>query len=305
VGEGVERVVRVDAEALRGDEDGAGRAEADVARAVAHGSGADGGRGVVARAGDDLHALRQAERARNFRLYGADDLVALEEPRHLRFRDAAHVQHLPRPAPVRHVEQEHPARVRIVAGVHAGELVDDIVLRQHDLRDAVEQLRLVLFHPQQLRRGEAGERDVRGQLRELFPANVLVEPIRLIRRAPVVPQDRGAEHVVIFIQRDQTVHLPADADAGDLRGVVPVQQRREPLRDGVPPVRGRLLRPAGVREGERILARDGVEDIPRLIHEQQLHRRGAEVYPDVVQANTSFLIKSAGSPPAGRWALIP
>ncbi len=63
VGEGVQRVVGVDAEARGGDEDRPGGAEGDVAAALADDAGADRRGGVVARSGDDLAAARQAERA--------------------------------------------------------------------------------------------------------------------------------------------------------------------------------------------------------------------------------------------------
>ena len=68
------------------------------------------------------------------------------------------------------------------------------------------------------------------------------------RRALVAPEDRGTQHVVVFVERDQAVHLAAQPDALHR---APVRQAREHFRHGLvrraPPVLGVLLGPAGRR----------------------------------------------------------
>ena len=92
------------------------------------------------------------------------DLEALKQLRHLRFGNAADLQHFLRPALVLHVEQQHTGSVGIIAGVNAGEPVRQVVLREHDLRDFFEIFRLVFAHPEELRRRKARKSDVCRQL---------------------------------------------------------------------------------------------------------------------------------------------
>ena len=293
VREGVQGVVRVDAEAVARDENRAARAEGDVARAVADRAGADGRRGVVARAGADLDALGKAEGPGNLALERADALVALEEPGHLRLGNAAQLEHLGAPALVLDVEQEHAARVGVVAAVDAGEDVVDVVLRQHYLRYAREVLGLVFAHPEYLRRGEAGEGDVRGEGAEALLAYLVIEVVDFRARAPVVPEDGGAYHIVVGVERDEAVHLAARAYTRDERGVEARDELGHALHDRRAPVLGVLLAPARMREGERVLFRHRVEHRAALVEEQQLYGAGAEVDSYVKHFHTSKKCRGA------------
>ena len=68
-----------------------------------------------------------------------------------------------RPAPARHVEQQRAAGVRHVDGLLAAQAQPHVVLGQQHRRDPPVGLGLVAAQPQQLRRGEAGERPVAGR----------------------------------------------------------------------------------------------------------------------------------------------
>ena len=258
VGERVQGVVGVDAEFVGRDENRPGCAEREVAAARAHRAGADRGGGIVARARHDAHRFRQAQRFRRVRCERAHDLVAFKQSRHLIFGNAADVQHLRRPVLVRHVQQQHPGRVRVVAAVDAGELVVYIILRQHDPRDPRKILRLILAHPQELRRGKARKGNVRRPRGELLLADGVVEVDDLFGRSAVVPEDGRADDTIALIQRDQAVHLAACADARDQRRVKARQQLGNAGHNGLPPVLRPLLRPARMREAQRIVMRHGV-----------------------------------------------
>ena len=164
VGKGVQGVIGVDAEFVGRDEDRAGRTKRDVAAAVSHRARADRRRGVVTCARHDLDRFRKAKCLCRLFCQRADDLEALKQLRHLRFGNAANLQHFLRPALVLHVEQQHTGSVGIIAGVNAGEPVRQIVLREHDLRDFFEIFRLVFAHPEELRRRKARKSDVCRQL---------------------------------------------------------------------------------------------------------------------------------------------
>ena len=164
VGKSVKRIVGVNAEFVGRNEDRPGRAEREIAPACADRTRADRRRSVVACTGHDLDRLRQPQRLRRFLRELAHDRKAFKQLRHLAFGNAANLQHFLRPAFVLHVEQQHTGSVGIIAGVDAGELVRQIVLREHDLRDFFEIFRLVFAHPEELRRRKARKSDVCRQL---------------------------------------------------------------------------------------------------------------------------------------------
>ena len=91
--------------------------------------------------------------------------------------------------------------------------VDKIVLGQHDLPNTREQLRLVLFHPEQLGRCKACKRDVSRARAEHRAPHRIVQPGCFFGGTAVVPQNGRAQHRVRFIQRNKAVHLAAHAHA--------------------------------------------------------------------------------------------
>ena len=282
---GMQAVGIVHAEFLGGDEHGAGSAQADVARAVAHGAGAHGGGGIVPRARHDLSGLGQADISSDI----ADDLEALKQLGHLTLADAADIQHLPAPALMLHIQQQHAGGVGVVAGMDAGELIVDEILGQHDPADAPEILRLVLLHPQELGGGEPGEGNVSGELGQLFLADHIVEVVHLLVGAAVVPEDRGADHPVVLVQNDQAVHLAAAAHTGYLADINIPGQLLQAVLHRRPPVLGVLLGPAGMREKQGIIPGNGAADLADAIHQQQLDGGCAQVNTDkILHENASF-----------------
>ena len=174
MGKGVECVVLVDAELLRGDEHGAGGAEGNIAAALAHNTCTNRSGGVVPRTGADLGGFGNSQQLRYVRLHGADAFVAFKQLRHLLFRNTADGEHFLRPALMLNVQQEHAGSIGVVAAVDAGQDVVYIILRQHDLGDLLEVLGLVLLHPQKLGSGEPGEGDVGSQFRQLLLADFVI-----------------------------------------------------------------------------------------------------------------------------------
>ena len=164
-----------------------------------------------------------------------------------------------------HVKQQHAGGVGVIAGVDARELVGQVVLREHDLCDLFEVLRLVFAHPEELRGGEAREGNVGRQRGQLVFADDVIEIVDFFGRAPIVPQNRWTDDVVGFIQRDKAVHLPAGADACNFTCVKAAQQLGNTGHNCAPPVLGLLLRPAGVWEDEGVLVRDLGHDRAGLV----------------------------------------
>ncbi len=100
--------------------------------------------------------------------------------------------------------------------------------------------------------GEARKGYVGGVLTQFFPTDFVVKVVHLRRRAAVVPQDGGADDVVVFVQRHQTVHLAARADARHLGSLKGCQQLGHTVQHCPLPVLRGLLRPSRTGEGEGI-----------------------------------------------------
>ena len=135
-----------------------------------------------------------------------------------------------RPARAADIEPGGAGRIRHFRNVLAGQPEPQIVLRQQHLCDLGEDVRLVVLHPGELRRGEAGKDDVAGELAE---ARVGVERGRLGVAARVVPQDAGAQHLVVGVEQRRAMHVAGKADAldrGELAPDAAPSARRSPLR---------------------------------------------------------------------------
>ena len=106
-----------------------------------------------------------------------------------------------------------PTRRRRRSPARRSQLQPHVVLGQHHVRDPRVGVRLVAAQPQQLRRGEAGQRAVAGQRDQPRRARRAPRSPRTRPPCAVVPQDRGADHRVGGVERDEAVHLPAEPDA--------------------------------------------------------------------------------------------
>ncbi len=121
-----------------------------------------------------------------------------------------------------------------------------IILRQQHLGHLGKNLRLVVLHPDELRRGEAWKDDIAG---DLAKARVRIELRSFGVGARIVPQDRRAKNVATRIDQRRAMHLAGEADALDRRKL----GRKFRLQPGdrrfgrLDPVGWILLRPAVMR----------------------------------------------------------
>jgi len=129
-------------------------------------------------------------------------------------RDSQLIQDFPRPVTFGQVEQEHPRAVGLVYGKVAGQLEADIILGQQDVFGPGVHIRLVLAHPQNLGRGEAGQGVVAGDFDEIGLTQRRPDVVALRAGALVVPQDGRAQHLTFLVQQGQAVHLPGQPQGG-------------------------------------------------------------------------------------------
>ena len=250
---GMQRIELIHTELLRGNEDRSAGSERDITHIVAHRSGSDSCRRVVARACRHLAALGDSELCRNLRKNCADCLIALVAFCELRFADAADVAHLLRPLAVLYVKQQHPGRIGHIRTVYACQFICDIILGKHDLCNLCKIFRLLVLHPENLRCRKSRERNICGIPGELLLADDIVQVIRLLRCTSVIPENRRADHVVLLVEDHKPMHLSAKADASHLTLIHVLNQRFDSVHRLRIPVLRLLLRPARMREIQRVL----------------------------------------------------
>ena len=165
--------------------------------------------------------------------------------------------------------------------MHPSEEIVDVILGQHHLFDPGEALRLLLPHPQELRGRKTSKGDVGRPGGEAVCAHRLIQIGDLLCRPAIVPQDGRANDPVLVVQDHQTMHLTADANAGHLAPVKALQKEGNPLPHGPPPVLRVLLAPARFGKFQGICFGAHIQNLPRLIHQQQLHRGSAQINSNV------------------------
>src|SRR5579875_931974 len=182
-----------------------------------------------------------------------------------------------------YIEQTGPGGVRDLHCRDAGEQKANVIFGQeHEPRLRVY-LRLVIAYPQQLWRGEAGQRRITDILDKLARADLLGDPAALCVAALVGPDDTGTQNAILAIQQHNTVHLAGEAHPAHIRSVHAEASRRHQARANgrrgrLPPVVGILLRPAGLRMKERIIDEGISQDTPIVSREESsLDARRAEI----------------------------
>ena len=123
-------------------------------------------------------------------------------------RDVERFADLGRPAAPGDVEEQGSGSVGCVDRVHAGQPEPDVVLRQQHVPDARVHIGLVTAQPEELRRGESGERAVAGQLDQPLEPDPGLDLGALGGGPLVVPEDRGPQHALLGVEHDEAVHLP-------------------------------------------------------------------------------------------------
>ena len=179
---------------------------------------------------------------------------------------------------MRRVVHQGRRRIRRVGRQHPREPIADVVLRQQHRRQARKRLGFVRAQPEHLREREALERRIARKITQaLLTANALRDLGALRRGAPVTPQERRADHRSAAIEKDRRMHLPRDADSGDLCTGTAAKHGIDGCERRVPPRRRVLLRPTGSRCLQREGNGRGRNDRAVERNEDRLYAAGADV----------------------------
>jgi hypothetical protein len=140
----------------------------------------------------------------------------------------------------------------------------------------------VVADPHELRRREAGQRVVAGDLDQPLATDRRPDRVALDGGALVVPEDRGAEDGISGIEQNEPVHLAGEADRHDVgAGCVCGRQGRPDCHDRrVPPRGGILLAPHRVRRARPVFGRADATDGAGLIDEDRFRGRRRDVDPE-------------------------
>lgn len=142
-------------------------------------------------------------------------------------------------------------------------------------------MRFIFFHPEKLRSGKPGKRNVGRIPGQRLLTDYLVQIFGLFGSAPVIPQNSGPDYLIRRVQRNKAVHLSAKADARHLASVTLIQKFIQSVQGHIVPVFRILLRPAGLRKADRIFSGNDVYNFSFFIHGQQLYRRRPEINTDI------------------------
>ena len=269
----VQRVIFRKHEFVARDEHRARSSQRNITVVFENRARARGGSRVVARADGDLD-VRPTEFVRELLFQGSQEGVAFAKPRQFVFVQSANFKHFARPAFVCNVQKKCSRRVRIIGYELARKHIHEVVFRQHYFVGTREIFGLVIFQPKYFRRGEARERDIARPLGQFFKA---VQIGGFLEGSAVVPEYAGADNVTAFIQRDKSVHLPADRNSFYVFYVQPRQcfyRRFEPV--------GRVLF-AVTLFGVADLITFALfgEDCAACVRGDYLDRRSAQIYADI------------------------
>ena len=132
-------------------------------------------------------------------------------------------------------------------------------------------VRLVIAHPHQLGRGEAGHRHDAGDQGQARQPREEARAFRLAAR--IVPQDGRAERPVIAIECDHRMHLAGEADRSDPGhcAACVLRQPRERVADRIDPGRRVLFAMTGSGPERRVAAGGVGDDVLVVVDDDRLH----------------------------------
>ena len=297
VGEGVHCLLGRRLEAAADAEHHARGAERDKTLVGLGGTYANGAGGVVTGAAGDRQTGRESPVAGDVGVQRGADLAPFDQPGHLRFIEPAGRQHDRAPAPGRHVQPQRAGGVGHLADGFAAEPQAQPVLGQQHTPDLGKAVWFMLAQPDQLGRGEAGHGQVARDLARLRHA--LFQRLAGLFGATVVPQDGGAQHLVVGTKQHRAVHLAGQADGAHLGPCAgcKLSQLRHRQVQRLPPVGRILLAPAGLRAAQCQGGFGAGVDPVVVAQQQQFQARGAEVNAEVHGACPCRCARQNGWPP--------
>ena len=180
-------IVLIHAKLIRGNKDRSTGSEGNVTHSVSNGSCSDCRCRIVTGACCHFNRRRNSKLLRNFFRNTANAFIAFIKLRKHFFRNTTDLTHFLRPLTVLHIQKKHTGSIGYIRAVYSGQLICDIVLREHDLLNLFEVLRLLVLYPQNLRCSKAGKGNIRGIFGKLVLSDHIVQIITFFVGSAIVP----------------------------------------------------------------------------------------------------------------------
>ena len=212
------------------------------------------------------------------------------------------------PAAIFGIEKARAGSIGYIHQQFARHAEADVILRALEDLHAAEVFGFFIAQPQNFAAGVAGQHPVVGVGQQSFhAARTFGDPVALLLRALIAPQDGGTDYVVIRIQRHKTVHLSGIGKPQNIRGidVCLFQNHLQTAHNALPPVLRILLRPIGLGRVEGIFLCRGCDYLSGFINHDAFCAGGSNVQTDQIFHGIDaplFFVLSLGQ--AGNFAKI-
>ena len=114
------------------------------------------------------------------------------------------------------IKKQSPGSIGNVGGKFPRQTEPDEILGEQEMRDALEELGLVIANPEDFGRAKAGERGIGNILDELLRPHLFGDPIALRLAALIAPNEGGAKHRESLVKQHDAVHLSGKTHGGDV-----------------------------------------------------------------------------------------
>jgi hypothetical protein len=194
------------------------------------------------------------------------------------------VEQFVRPTAIFDVQQQHPAGVAHLGGKFASQPPANVVLGEQHFGQPLEVLRFVVAEPQNLGGGETGEGRIGDHFNEFGAATgAVVNFVALGGGALVVPQNGGANHLVVFVQKHRPVHLARQPNRPHVGRLATGGGHRtaDGRFNGLPPIFGILLAPQRPGMCAAIAGGALAQQLAGAIDGNGLGARGADIDAEI------------------------
>ena len=132
------------------------------------------------------------------------------------FRNSKPSDNRPGPFPLPYVKHSRSRRITHISANITGQLIPDIILWLHDLRNLAIQIRLMLFYPQKGRKCKTRINTVMKYLLFFILRHALIYFFHLFTGALIQPDDCRAQDISLFVNSYKSMHLTGQSYSPDL-----------------------------------------------------------------------------------------
>src|SRR5690348_9183059 len=115
-----------------------------------------------------------------------------------------------------YIQKQGAGGIGHVRGALAGEAEANVVLGKQNVPHALPIRGFVFADPENLCKGKVRKCGIASELNQALQAESASELAALLFGADVAPNQRGAHDTPLFVEKNSTMHLAGETDAGDV-----------------------------------------------------------------------------------------